>query len=270
MAYQLGQYNHLCAIDDINSFLTLIKRTEAKQKKVDAELELNSGIEFYNNCLKLVDGTFTLYDHYYFHGKIKKLNTEQRFYIKLVTYDDPENLEQYIETFVVPPIVYKPGTQEIVGGLFVDVDFMFTPIATFDSILFDLQRISADYISPREPVIGYQEVSKINDIITNESMININSSIIKLGVQSRPGLMLCINGEEIHLPRSGIYELKNGIILVNFLSVVAPGADHELTPGGKSAIEQWMDSNPTQSQTFTAQAKTRVIDSFTIDYMYSE
>jgi hypothetical protein len=32
------------------------------------------------------------------------------------------------------------------------------------------------------------------------------NTLQKIGVQSEPGLLMCINGEEIHVGQSGIYE----------------------------------------------------------------
>jgi hypothetical protein len=96
---------------------------------------------------------------------------------------------------------------------------------------------------------------------------------------------MCINGEEIHTSRSGVFEIRNGIVPVNFFSVV--NAAQENT----SAVDDWKtsineqieaieNSSMTveqkeaayaniQSRCFFGSSKKYAVDSFTLDYMYS-
>ena len=131
-------------------------------------------------------------------------------------------------------------------------------------------------------------LSQVENLIT--ARIGTGIELIKVGIQSHPGLMMCINGEEIHTPRSGIYELKNGIMLVSFFSIVAPAKEEE------TALADWMNTVNDEvdeierrraageitdeeaedlkaainSRCFFATSKKRIIDSFTMDYMYRE
>ena len=254
MAYQLGQYNHLRAVDNTN-FLSLITAGTARVKSASSEGSIGSETFFEDECVQLTGERFEAGNHYYFHGKIKRMNSNQRLYIKMINYDDDENVEQYIKTIYIT----KGNPSE-----WIDVEFMFSPIIEFDSLLFELQRESSDYIDPRKVIIAYEEVSLIKNIVKNGSMIGAANALIKLGVQSRPGLLMCIEGEEIHTPRSGIYELKNGLILINFLSIVSPAKELG------TEMETWMNSDPTESRCFFGTSKERTIDSFTIDYIYQD
>ena len=276
MAYILGQYNKTKNDGDDERFLNYINIGEAKRKSTSSDSGTSaSGLIFYNECFTLPTTTFTLSKNYYFHCKIKRMDTTQDFTIKLIKYSPSpgeEKNEQYIKEITVAQGNIDPGYAE-----WVDVEFTFTPLGNFDTILFELRRISDDYIKgARYPIIGYQEFSSIENLISRK--IKNNIQLVKIGVQSRPGLDMNINGEDIRIPRTGIYELKNGIIDISFFSIVTAAKEQT------NAIEQWMkemnhkttpetDPNKTDSKCFNdtnTYAKKRTIDSFTLDYMYKE
>ena len=198
------------------------------------------------------------------------------FSVKLVNYEPTaeNNIEQYIKTITV-----QPGSND---AAWADVELIFTPLSIFDTLLFELERIVDDYKTEvRYPIIAYVELSEINNVI--DDITGKDQELIKIGVQSRPGLTMCINGEEIHIGRSGIYELKNGDIVTNFFSVVNGAVEDT------SAVDDYMsDVNQRYAQATTEEEreqiksqcffntdtryypKTRTIDSFTLDYVYKE
>lgn len=53
-----------------------------------------------------------------------------------------------------------------------------------------------------------QIVNLLNTKVRQKHGVN---TIIKLGVQSRPGTVMCINGEEIRIGRTGFYEINSGV-----------------------------------------------------------
>jgi hypothetical protein len=104
-------------------------------------------------------------------------------------------------------------------------------------------------------------------------------NFIKMGIQSRPGLMMAINGEEIRIGRSGIYEIKNGTILVNNFSVVAGAtettsaltdtiADINARYNAATTEEQLANIQSVCLFNTTNYPKSRTIDSFTLDFLY--
>lgn len=219
-------------------------------------------------------GGFNNNNNYYFHGKIKRMNSNQVFTIKLVNFSS-NDLEQYIKKVTVG------------GGdphEWVDIEFVFKPYSTFDTILFELQRTAEDYSDEvRYPIIIYEEVSLINNMIIRK--VGSGIELLKIGVQSVPGLLMCINGEEIRTSRSGIYELRDGVINVNFFSVVAAAQETttELETTINTVNEQWDVANalptPTQraqekaaigSKNLLGTTKTREIENFVLDYLYKE
>ncbi len=220
--------------------------------------------------------------NYYVHAKIKRLSSDQIFYIYLVNYEEETGTDvqktQYLKTITV---------QSGLETEWVDFEIIFSPLINFDSILFQLQRTVEDYREEtRYPVIVYEEASKLNNIISSD--IQSGASLTKIGVQSKPGLVMCINGEEIHVGRSGLYEMRNGIITTSFFSVVNAaneninGSNPLVLPDTKekTTIEGYLaylaslptetSSLKTNSKCIFSNSKVRQIDSFTLDYMYKE
>ena len=275
MGFVLGQYNKVINIDD-NIFMSY--ETDGIADFITTKG--NSGVvgtdvQFTNECctgLGLKENT-----SYYFHGKIYKLDTAQSFYIKLINKNATEEnyIEQYIKTIYI--------TQKNDGNNWVDVEFIFTPIQNFDTILFEMVRTTEDFnveqiitigginyhYYGRKAYIGYVELSQINDIISQK--IKNNVELLKIGVQSRPGLLMCINNEGIRTSRSGIYELKEGIMKIYSFSVVNASKETE------TGVQDWMsdieDGQTILSQCFfnnTIYPKARAIDNFTLDYIYED
>ena len=199
----------------------------------------------------------------------------QTFSIKLINYNNSA-IEQFIKQVTV-----QGGNREE----WVSVELIFHPLISFDTILFQLQRTSEDYQTMvRYPKIDYQQLGSINNIIN--SKIGNKVSLLKIGVQSHPGLTMCINGEEIHISKTGIFEIKNGLVPVDFFSVTNAALE------STSAVDDWKTSinqqieniendpslTPQQkeaayrainSSCFFGTTKTYKIDAFTLDYMYN-
>ena len=283
MSYVLGQYNKNKNVADDDIFMTLVTSGTVARRSSGGDVEVTGVASLFEDECVRVDALSDT-NNYYFHGKIKRMSTDQTFLIKLVYYDrgtSEKDIEQYIKTITVS----KGNLNE-----WVDVEFIFSPLLAFDCILFELQRTVADYRSEiRYPHIAYEELSIINNIIS--SRIVDGARLIKIGVQSHPGLLMCINGEEIRTCRTGVYELKNGVMTVRFFSVVAGIEENDTT------MTTWIENVNVQIEEITAQEeagiitpeqaeaakkaipsncffgsskKPRHIDSFTLDYMYKE
>ena len=256
MSYILNQYNKArhenidCNDTQNLIFMKLISSGEVLKKAQPLDTNIfGEGMDpFQDECIKILGG-MQKNINYYFHGKIKRMKTKQSFDIKLINYDDNKSDEQYIKTIDIQPM--QDGLNE-----WYDIEFIFTPAANFDTILFELDRIKIDFTGEsRVPVILYQELSLINNLITSQIG---EVELLKIGAQARPGLLMCINGEEIRIGRTGIYEIKNGIINITFFSVCAAADEKE---------EIDLNQIDTSKCIFDTQ-KVRTIDAFTLDYMY--
>lgn len=282
MGYVLGQYNKNKNVADDDIFMTLVTSGTVARRSSGGDSGV-TGINsvFEDECVRVNALSDT--NNYYFHGKIKRMAIDQIFMIKLVYYDTEtsEDKEQYIKTITVS----KGNLNE-----WVDVEFVFSPLLAFDCILFELQRTVSDYRTEvRYPHIAYEELSIVNNIIS--SRIADGAKLIKIGVQSRPGLLMCINGEEIRTCRTGVYELKNGVMTASFFSVVTGIEEADNTMANwinnvNIQIEEITEQQeagiitPEQAEAakaaipsgcfFGSNKKPRQIDSFTLDYMYKE
>ena len=280
MAYVLNQYNYNTNSSSSN-FMTYITDGTVDRRsssKDDPGSAIAGGSIFKDECI-IIPAGMTPNNNYYFHCKIKRMtSSDQTFNIKLMQNDitSAEEIEQYIKTITIAKGIETE---------WVDVEFIFNPYDNYDIIMFELRRTADDQrLGDRYPKIIYEELSIINNIIPGITG-GTGVEFIKLGIQSRPGLLMCINGEEIRIGRTGIYEIKNGIILVSFFSVVAGGTESTSAVADAmndiniryAAAEAIPDFEQRQaaiaainSECYFGSSKTRVIDSFALDYLYRE
>ena len=250
MAYNLGQFSQTSGVVPDGTYMKLIKKGTATRKQVPSS---NPLVVYYDQCITLKNNTgasdqpqkFLTNQHYYFHGKIKKQESSQQFDIKLVSFDGTDGVEQYIKTITV-----APGH----SGEWQDIEFIFTSFVDFDTILFNLKRTATTV--NLTPVIAYIELSQIQNAI-GDRFGSSNLELFKIGVQSHPYFLMCINGEEIRTYRSGIFEIKNEAITIDFFSVVK--AAEETTS---------VTYKTTESDCYFSYAKQRTIDGYIIDYLY--
>ena len=269
MGYILKQYNHIVGdgsndeYDDphnpgqkLNYFLNPIPFSDEDIKEYTSEGFKGAIITYESDNS---DPGFEAGGHYYFHGLLHN-GYGNKYNIKLI--DDSDSLnkkEQFIKTISTP-----------IDNGFVDVEFIFTPVINFSKLVFDLDRTNVVGGGFGHTIhLGVFEISLINNIMgTKLAMTSITSNvlppILKAGIQSRPGLLLCINGEDIRLPHNGIYEIKNGVILVDFFSVVTPFVFDD------SVINNWKNSpyNKSFYPLDSLNPNRRKTSGFTIDYLY--
>jgi hypothetical protein len=284
MSYVLNQLNQP-QIDATNPtqtqiYMTLQETGTAKRRQNTSDNGVSGGSlnPFYDECVQF-NKSLTTGSTYYFHAKIKRLTSSQKFYIYLVNYDDTAGTDtktQYLKTIEV-----QAGDESD----WVDFEMLFSPLMGFDCLLFQLQRTIDDYrTDTRYPRIVYEEFSLVNNAITTK--ITAGVELTKMGVQSHPGLIMCVNGEEIHIGRSGTYEVRNGIISVDFFSVIVAaeedynGTNPLTVDGQKVTLTQYLSSvtseneitssDATNSKCIFGNSKLRGMDAFVLDYMYKE
>lgn len=284
MGYVLNQLNQpqieVTSPASTESYMTLQTGGTARRRVNSSDSGVSGGSldPFYDECVQF-SSPLTIGQSYYFHAKIKRLTSAQKFYIYLVNYSDKGSSDaktQYIKTIDV-----QAGRETD----WVDLELMFSPILSFDCLLFQLQRTVDDYrVETRYPRIVYEELSLINNAITTKVKSGIK--LTKIGVQSHPGLILCINGEEIHIGKSGIYEVRNGIISVDFFSIISAAEEdidgsNPLRVGSrKVTLDEYLSSvadeetetaeDSTNSKCIFENSKLRGLDAFVLDYMYKE
>lgn len=229
MAYTLGQLNKDFSFYKTTETCPYMNTTlsgEAKRMRYNLDWQVTplefsemAASPFLDECFCLTTGAFEEGQPYRFSGLIKRLKEDQVFYIRLLNKSNYGNADsgsvQYLKTIRVAP------STDVKHEDWVSVNFMFTPMTNeYDTILFYLVRRAEEYTEQhRYPGIIYLEVSPIKNILGTGNLIT-PSNLMKMGIQSRPGLEMCINKEEIKIGRTGIYEVKNGQIYIDYLSIV--------------------------------------------------
>ena len=95
-----------------------------------------------------------------------------------------------------------------------------------------------------------------------------------MGIQSEPGLITAINGEEIRLGRSGVYEFRNGLLQINSFSVVSPGTMGVNMDNIKADIDAAYPTTDLETTDLSIclfdKVSSRDLTDFSLDYIYEE
>lgn len=175
--------------------------------------------------------------------------------------DEENTPPQQIGSLTIQPYIQGQSSQ------YYSFSTVFTPIKTFDSLIFRLDRIYYDYLNPNEPngrswlkgnettitrtVYMNQDINQTTQIvqpagekvdfgktatdgvyygdlaILNNTQFAENQPWLKFGYQCRPGSMIVVNKEPIVVGRSGIYQINNGTKITSFM-IAAPGGSHDI------------------------------------------
>ena len=210
MSFKIGQFRE----DMRNDYLTQI--TPFSSKKILTTSSNTVGSMKFNDFILFINEGFNYQKSYYISFYIPRSSLEQTFTISLGNVDDEDQIstEQYLKTFYIPAYQnnYQGNNENINKRIFFEI--VFNSNINFNSIIIKLNRTFEDYqLLQEDGTIGRifsienPQCYEIKNIISNLTGV---TQIEKLGVQAKPGLLMCINGEEIRVGPSGIYEIKNG------------------------------------------------------------
>lgn len=206
--FQLGQFRKT----NVNSYMTTMKFTFTD---IQTTANYSGAIVFMDKVLK-IDGSnpLKINGSYYLDFSVFRLpDTDQMISVYLKKSTGEEKDRQNLYTYTIEKGV---ATQSV------PIELIINPADGFDEIIFELQRIAEDY-SHRNPDgthgrkmnINIKHFTKLNNIL---DYIGI-SSLAKIGVQGPPGLLMSINGEEIRIGKSGIYEMMYNMA-IDFIGFV--------------------------------------------------
>lgn len=223
MSFQFGQFRR----SQLDSFLTPLKYKLEKDK---IKSTISTAVTFVDNVISLTEALKpTEQDgirakNYYIKFRIYKKANPQTIITKLINTDKQTDNVQNLRTIVVDAgRETEYNTYEIV----------IPPNNNYNQIKFELQRELEDY-NKKNSDGTYGRVCKVEIIRLDEIYNVINylttiinkSALLQIGVQSAPGLLMCINGEEIRVGRSGLYEILNGY-KVTFIGFVVEPNDNK-------------------------------------------
>lgn len=206
MSYNIGQFRR--AQLSISNYRTLL------QYDMTHVTNNNTKTTFLDTAISLAGGSVLDNKHsYYLRFTVKQMTSVQNFSLQLQNSNDTQTIEDY----TVPA-----GTGSTT------FDIVFTPNATYSLIVFVLARTSEDY-----NIIESGQYGRIMDITVNSENIYLMTNIVdtlastyglteltRIGVQGPTGLMMSINGEQIKIGKSSIYELNDVNIKITYLGFV--------------------------------------------------
>lgn len=197
-------------LDDIITVSTLSEGISFKDKGINL-----SG----DNILQALTNT-NKQRSYYIRFKVYKQDNNQLITVRLINTTKEKDNIQTIKTIEV-----SEGANEDYSTF----EIIISPNDnhSYNQIYFELNRELIDYTTrDEEGIYGRKmniEVERLDEIYNVIDFLNPaidNKEVLKqIGVQGPPGLIMSINGEEIRIGRSGLYEINNGV-LINFIGFI--------------------------------------------------
>lgn len=211
---QIGQLRRdQIPIQNYTSPITYTQQLITKDIDISGE---ESIINFYDQCLFLSgENTLSSLFSYYLKFRVKQFtDSTQDFSIKLQT--DSVMVDN---TQVIRILNVKQGIN------YTTFELIFNPNANYNQLVFELRRQALDfYITNTDGTSG--RLMDI-EILQFEKVLNVIGSIFpgktllkKIGIQGPPGLLFCLDGEEIRIGRSGVYELYNDDISIAYIGFI--------------------------------------------------
>ena len=139
----------------------------------------------------------------------------------------------YKLTYNFNDVAIVASWKENQGLNYVNFDMIFRPLEQFDTILIEMVRSAEDYNIQRSvgDAIEYGRVInaanlkyKLGELNNLVQYMNNGGSLSRIGVWSHSGLLMAINGEEIRVGRSGLYEID--VIDIDSIGIVADDNDY--------------------------------------------
>ena len=177
--YQFGQFRS----SQTNAYSVSLEMDMGREP---TQRSSSQDVVFYNICGNLSGNNIVNNQNsYYLQFEVKeRMDSEQKFYLKLRNNTETEDNEQLIEEFTVPA---GNGTRYF--------ELTFTPNATYNQILWELQRTALDYQldNGRLMNITIKNYTRLINIISTLKQIYSNMTYLtKIGIQGPPSLLMCI------------------------------------------------------------------------------
>jgi len=210
--YKFGQFRK----SQLSSYLTPLEYT---LNDIRVESSLSRGVIFIDKAIDLSGDNIlqalaanNKQRSYYIRFKVYKQETRQLLNIRLINTEKEKDNVQTIKSVTIS------------AGETTDYDTFEIIISpndnhTYNQIFFELNRELIDYNTLNEDGtygrkinIAIDRLDEIYNVIDYlETSIDNAGALKQIGVQGPPGMLMSINGEEIRIGRSGLYEINNGI-----------------------------------------------------------
>lgn len=211
MAFNFGQIRKNSNINYINHISSNIQ----EEPKIMTIASLDRDVTFIN---KVINTSLSSSKSYFIRLKFFKQETEQKITLKIEDRDALIKGSQIIGTITVP--AGSPFDSYV-------YEKVFMPLKDYNRIYLELERTNNDYALNQDRNDNtYGRIINIEVVTCAEIKNLLLDNIIRLGVQGTPGLLMSINGEQIKIGNSGIFEI-NIDYLVSYFGVVIEENDNK-------------------------------------------
>lgn len=247
MSYKIGQVrknNSVKYLTDLDWVATSVKTAGYSKVFTDYAIELNGADQNFNS-----DYT------YYVRFTVKRIHFEGDPRFSESSFggngadagaDDPRRMNIRLELLKNDGSntggTYENGTYQVIedavvidpyiegyNNEYASFEVIFTPNDSYQYLSFILSRNRFDYLAeaPRNDVAESIDFGENGDVCIINNILP-QKRADKIGIQSHPGMMACVNKEAVRVGRSGVYEIHNGVP-ITFVGFVAPnGSDSTL------------------------------------------
>ena len=147
---------------------------------------------------------------------IERQQLRQRISIILKNNSSTSSRSQTVASFTIPPLDNTNNRTAI-------IETIISPNSAYNQIILQIIRqIPQDFQTTNRIVNLVDEDTVLGTITNIVSVVGAERGFMKIGVQGPSGLLMCINGEEIRIGPSGIYEIKNGYTISFMGFVILP------------------------------------------------
>ncbi len=236
MSFKIGQFRS--SSSDADSVYiangTSQKISDKEPVEITNTISAGADISFRDQSIAY---DFVAEQNYYIKIKIRRIPSDQTITLRLAHGENSTvDTYQFIDSYT---IFTATGENQ-----YAVIESIVQPNSAYQQLNLILSRTSADFQKENQSSGGaIGRVIEITDYEIYQLNNLVNKKCTKIGVQGPLNMLMCINGEEIRIGPSGIYEIKNGYI-INFIGVV-----------------------PRRSRDSTGQLGR---DNFIIDYQYEE
>lgn len=225
MAYNFGQFRK--EQYPYSNYVKQISKNEYTLSTITTKIDGFTGVSFSDIAMKRAfstgDGSLFL------RIAVTRFTRDTSVTVKLMKENTSALATTNVQTITTIVVPAGKTLEELSTPMLYDI--LVTPNDSYTLLVFSIDRDGQDFTeTPRRwiPTQSFMVSSfgRISNIIPSLDIGN-RGKLKQIGVQSRPGLPMCINGEMIRVGRSGIYEINHGID-ITFVGFMPSEEDHFL------------------------------------------
>lgn len=224
MAYKFGQFRKEQYA--YSNYVRQISTNNYTLGRITSTIPGYTGVTLYDVVIRK---TFTANDGSLFlRVALKRFSRDTKVTVKLTKSNASALDTTGVQTITHLKVPAGNTTEEL--NTPVICDMVITPSDNYDQIVFAIDRDGQDATGTARawvPASTFEIKSfgVISNIIEEHLDIDGKNKLKQIGVQGKPGLQLCVNGEMIRVGRTGIYEINHGID-ITFIGFMPERSDH--------------------------------------------